>query len=175
MNEQIYSKDVIDFVKLAADYCLNLEHCREAMPRELVKGMLSSLPYLYIKASDLLDTAIIESSFSTDPQVTEDDYTFVRNGIYDVLGRYDEYLDVFVEDMKYSDKPILRSVSEELADIYQDLRNFLAVYRDGIEEMMAAALWEVLDNFKEYWGQKCVNVMRALHDILYQQMNDADE
>ncbi|MBP5360565.1 MAG: DUF5063 domain-containing protein [Bacteroidaceae bacterium] len=175
MNEQIYSKDVIDFVKLAADYCLKLEHCREAMPRELVKGMLSSLPYLYIKASDLLDTAIIESSFSTDPQVTEDDYNFVRNGIYDVLGRYDEYLDVFVEDMKYSDKPILRSVSEELADIYQDLRNFLAVYRDGIEEMMAAALWEVLDNFKEYWGQKCVNVMRALHDILYQQMNDADE
>lgn len=175
MNEQIYSKDVLDFVKLAADYCLKLEHCREATPRELVKGMLSSLPYLYIKASDLLETAMVESAFSTDPQVTEDDYNFVRNGIYDVLGRYDEYLDVFVEDMKYSDKPILRSVSEELADIYQDLRNFLAAYRDGIEEMMAAALWEVLDNFKEYWGQKCVNVMRALHDILYQQMDYADE
>ena len=118
---------------------------------------------------------MVESAFSTDPQVTEDDYNFVRNGIYDVLGRYDEYLDVFVEDMKYSDKPILRSVSEELVDIYQDLRNFLAVYRDGLEEMMGAALWEVLDNFKEYWGQKCVNVMRALHDILYQQMDYADE
>lgn len=175
MNEQIYSKDVIDFVKLAADYCLKLERCREATPRELVKGMLGSLPYLYIKASDLLETSVVESAFGTDPQVTEDDYNFVRNSIYDVLGRYDEYLDVFVEDMKYSDKPILRSVSEELADIYQDLRNFLAVYRDGMEEMMAAALWEVLDNFKEYWGQKCVNVMRALHDIMYQQMDYDDE
>ena len=39
---------------------------------------------------------------------------------------------------------------------------------------MTAALYEVLDNFKEYWGQKCVNVMRALHDILYQQMAEEE-
>lgn len=170
----IYSKDVIDFVKLAADYCLKLEHSREATPRELVKAMLNSLPYLYIKGTALLETTGENELMSIDPQVTEEDYNFVRNGVYDVLGRYDEYLDVFVEDMKYSDKPILRSVSEDLADIYQDLRNFLAVYRDGIEEMMTAALYEVLDNFKEYWGQKCVNVMRALHDILYQQMAEEE-
>jgi hypothetical protein len=170
----IYSKDVIDFVKLAADYCLKLEHSREATPRELVKAMLNSLPYLYIKGTALLETTGENDLMSIDPQVTEEDYNFVRNGVYDVLGRYDEYLDVFVEDMKYSDKPILRSVSEDLADIYQDLRNFLAVYRDGIEEMMTAALYEVLDSFKEYWGQKCVNVMRALHDILYQQMAEEE-
>lgn len=170
----IYSKDVIDFVKLAADYCLKLEHSREATPRELVKAMLNSLPYLYIKGTALLETTGENDLMCIDPQVTEEDYNFVRNGVYDVLGRYDEYLDVFVEDMKYSDKPILRSVSEDLADIYQDLRNFLAVYRDGIEEMMTAALYEVLDNFKEYWGQKCVNVMRALHDILYQQMAEEE-
>ena len=170
----IYSKDVIDFVKLAADYCLKLEHSREATPRELVKAMLNSLPYLYIKGTALLETTGENDLMSIDPQVTEEDYNFVRNGVYDVLGRYDEYLDVFVEDMKYSDKPILRSVSEDLADIYQDLRNFLAVYRDGMEEMMTAALYEVLDNFKEDWGQKCVNVMRALHDILYQQMAEEE-
>jgi len=166
----IYSKEVIDFVKIAADYCLKLEHSREATPRELVKAMLNSLPYLYIKGTTLLETTGDNDLLSIDPQVTEDDYNFVRNGVYEVLGRYDEYLDVFVEDMKYSDKPILRSVSEDLADIYQDLRNFVAAYHDGIEERMTAALYEVLDNFREYWGQKCVNVMRALHDILYQQM-----
>ena len=172
MENLVYSKNVIDFVKLAADYCLKLEHSREATPRELVRYMLGSLPYLYIKATDLLDIAPNSDLLSADPQVTEEDYNYVRNGIYQVLGQYDEYLDVFVEDMKYSDRPILRTVSEELADIYQDLRNFLATYRDGIEELMESALYEVLDNFREYWGQKCVNVMLALHDILYQQMAD---
>ena len=43
MNEQIYSKDIVDFVKLAADYCLKVENCRQAMPRDFVKAMLSSL------------------------------------------------------------------------------------------------------------------------------------
>lgn len=171
MNEQIYSKDIVDFVKLAADYCLKVENCRQAMPRDFVKAMLSSLPYLYIKASDL-QQSVEDNGFGVDAQVTEEDYNYVRHGVYDVLGQYDEYLDVFVEDMKYSDRPILKSVSEDLADIYQDLRNFLATYRDGVEDMMAAALYEVMQNFREYWGQKCVNVMRALHDILYQQMNE---
>lgn len=171
MNEQIYSKDIVDFVKLAADYCLKVENCRQAMPRDFVKAMLSSLPYLYIKASDL-QQSVEDNGFGVDAQVTEEDYNYVRHSVYDVLGQYDEYLDVFVEDMKYSDRPILKSVSEDLADIYQDLRNFLATYRDGVEDMMAAALYEVMQNFREYWGQKCVNVMRALHDILYQQMNE---
>ena len=175
MNGLRYSKDAIDFVKLAADYCLKLEHSREATPRKFVRSMLNSLPYIYIKAGALLDTAANYDMPGVDPQVTEDDYNYVRNSVFDVIGRYDEYLDVFVEDMKYSDRPILRSVSEELADIYQDLRNFIAAYQDGMEDMMAAALCEVLDSFKDYWGQKIVNVMRALHDILYQQMDDADE
>lgn len=169
MNAKIYSKDVVEFVKLSADYCLKLENCRQAMPEELVKSMLISLPYIYIKGTELLNS-VEDNGFYTDPQVTEEDYNYIRNSVYDVLGQYDEYLDVFVEDMKYSDRPILKSVSEELADIYQDLRNFLATYKDGVEDLMEAALYEVLDNFREYWGQKCVNVMRALHDIYYQQM-----
>ncbi|MBR4782452.1 MAG: DUF5063 domain-containing protein [Bacteroidaceae bacterium] len=174
MDKQIYSKEVIDFVKLAADYCLKLEHCNEATPRELVKAMLGTIPYIYIKANDLIDR-VEDNGFSTDAQVTEDDYNFIRNGVYQVLGRYDEYLDVFVEDMKYSDKPILRTVSEDLADIYQDLRNFLATYRDGIDELMEAALYEVLESFRYDWGQKCVNVMRPLHEILYQQLSNQED
>ncbi len=174
MSQQIYSKEVVDFVKLAADYCLKLENSREATPRKLVKGMLTSLPALYLKASDLLDN-VVDNGLNTAPQVTEEDYNYVRQAIYDVLGRYDDYLDVFVEDMRYSDRPILKSISEDLADIYQDLRNFLATYRDGIEEMSEAALFEVLESFRQEWGQKCVNVMRPLHDTLYAQMEEQEE
>lgn len=171
--KNIYSNEVIDFVKLTADYCLKLENCRQAKPQELVENMLYLLPYIYIKATQLLPE-IEDNGLNTDPQVTEEDYNYVRLSIYDVLGQHDEYLDVFVEDMKYSDRPVLRSISEDLADIYQDLRNFLATYREGIDDMMNAALYEVLENFKFDWGQKCVNVMRPLHDTLYNQMKDQE-
>ena len=168
MND-IYSKSVVEFVKISADYCLKLENCRQAQPRELVESMLSVLPYIYIKGQQLANSTI-DNGMNVDAQVTEEDYNYIRLSVFDVLGQYDEYLDVFVEDMKYSDRPILRSISEDLADIYQDLRNFLATYREGIEDMSIAALNEVLENFRHDWGQKCVNVMRPLHDVLYNQM-----
>ncbi len=170
----IYSKEVVDFAKVSAEYCLALENCREAQPRDFAKKMLSTLPYIYIRAEALLDMSF-DNGLNADAQVTEEDYNFVRLSVYDLLGQYDEYLDVFVEDMKYSDRPILRTISEDLADIYQDLRNFLAIYREGIEGVSEAALSDVLESFRQDWGQKCVNVMRPLHDVLYNQMEQQDE
>lgn len=169
----IYSPEVIAFTKTAAEYCLCLENSRQATPRELVDKMLKLLPYLYIQANALIEH-IADNGLNTDPQVTEEDYNFVRNSIYDVIGQYDEYLDVFVEDMKYSDRPILRSISEDLADIYQDLRNFLATYRQGLDEMSEAALYETIDSFRHDWGQKCVNVMRPLHDTAFNRMEEEE-
>ncbi len=169
----IYSKEVVDFVKASAEYCLALEKCRQAQPRDFVRKMLSVLPYIYAKAGALLDMTF-DNGIDAGTQVTEEDYNYVRLSVYDILGQYDEYLDVFVEDMKYSDRPILRTISEDLADIYQDLRNFLAVYREGIDGVSEAALNDVMENFRQDWGQKCVNVMRPLHDVMYNQMEEQD-
>ena len=91
------------------------------------------------------------------------------------MGEQDDYLDVFVEDMKYSDRPILRTVSEELADIYQDIKNFAYAYKIGTDETMQATLSACNENFKTYWGQKLVNVMRALHDVKYNSNNEAED
>ena len=40
---------------------------------------------------------------------------------------------------------------------------------------MEAALYEVLESFRYDWGQKCVNVMRPLHEILYQQLSNQED
>ena len=54
-----------------------------------------------------------ESDVYLEHVVTEDDYNAIRYSIADKLGEYDDYLDVFLEDMKYSDSPIHRTVSED--------------------------------------------------------------
>ena len=53
--------------------------------------------------------------------VSEDSYEIVRMTMLDLLADKDSYLDVFVSDMKYSDTPITKSISEDIADIYQDI------------------------------------------------------
>jgi hypothetical protein len=79
----------------------------------------------------------------------------------------DDYLDVFVEDFKYSDQAVLCTVSENLADIYQTVRNTVEVFREGYEEAMEVAVVEAIDSFEHYWGQRLLNALRALHDARY--------
>ena len=95
------------------------------------------------------------------------------------MSTYNDFLDVFQEDMKYSDEPIHCTVSECLADIYQELADFLYVFKQDNEESTYAALCEISDSFAERWGQILVNVMRPLHETkynvhsdIYQEVND---
>jgi len=128
--------------------------------------MLKLLPLLYLKSQIVLHFNN-ESDVYLEHVVTEDDYNAIRYSIADKLGEYDDYLDVFLEDMKYSDSPIHRTVSEDLADIYQELRDFLHIYEQDFEESTAAALGELSDTFAQRWGQTVVNVLRPLHETMY--------
>ena len=107
--------------------------------------------------------------------VTEGDYEMVRESVADILGEHDDYLEVFLPDMAYSDTPIKRTVSEDLADIYQDLKDFICVFQLGLNMTMNDSLYVCKEHFEEFWGQRLVNTMRALHDIKYNKKNDFDE
>lgn len=91
-----------------------------------------------------------------------------------ILAEKDDYLDVFVSDMKYSDQPITRNISEDLADIYQDIRDFIFVFQLGLNETMNDSLAVCQEHFTLYWGQKLVNTLRALHDVRYNQPEEED-
>lgn len=107
--------------------------------------------------------------------VTEGDYERVRAGVAALLREHDDYLDVFVKDMAYSDTPICQTVSENLADIYQSLKDFVCIYRLGLDRTMNDALLACEEQFREFWGQRLLNAMRALHDVKYGTGEPADE
>jgi len=164
-NEQvIYEKNVIDFVTIAVEYCAFLEDETEISRTEWIDRMLKMLPLLYVKASLLPETFPVNE----EPPVTfvhEEDYIRVANRIAAVMGEEDIYLDVFVDDMKYSDTPVSAYVSENIADIYQDVRNFVSVYQFELTDQMNDALYICKENFRLFWGQKLVNVLRPLHAL----------
>ena len=91
------------------------------------------------------------------------------------FGAVDWIADVFVNDMKYSDTPITKSISEDIADIYQDIKNFVCLFQLGINETMHDAIIECNEHFRQYWGQTLTNTLRALHDIRYNTSLDDEE
>ena len=97
--------------------------------------------------------------------VTEEEYNTVAADVADILGNDDAYLDVFIDEMKYSDTPVTSFISENLADIYQELKDLAGNFQSGNENVMEDALNEVIGSFYTHWGQKLLNTLRALFVI----------
>lgn len=170
-EETIYDKSVIEFVAVAVKFCTILENDEQLKRTEWVDKMIKILPLLYIKASLLPETLnLLEET----PEifVREEDYARVESRVAAIMAEEDVYLDVFVDEMKYSDRPISAFVSECIADIYQDVRNFVSVYQFELTNQMNEALFICKENFESYWGQKLVNVLRPLHALKYRDVLD---
>ncbi len=173
-SQVIFDKNSIEFVTVAAEYCLFIERDDIHDSKEFVDISLKLLPLLYLKAS-LIPECEQMGEFDPETFVTEDDYEFVRGKINRILAQKDDYLDVFIEDMKYSDTPIKRSISEDLADIYQDLKDFISVFQLGLNVTMNDSLFICKEHFAQFWGQRLVNAMKALHDIKFSNNSDDDD
>ena len=171
-----YTREAIELTLVAVEYCTFLERSNQKERSELVDTMTKLLPLLYLKATLLPSFASLEEETYLEDFVTEDEYDFIRSSVSRVMADKDDYLDVFVEDMKYSDTPILATVSENLADIYQALKNFVMRYKHASDDSarMEAAI-EVKEDCKYNWGQKVANVLRALHEVQYSPLSQDDD
>ena len=170
-SQVIFDKNSIEFVTVAAEYCGFIERSRGADRKMFVATALKILPLLYLKASLIPECEMIGED-DLEVFVTEDDYEYVRRTVADVLGAQDDYLEVFLPDMVYSDTPIKKCISEDLADIYQDLKDFIGTFQLGLNSTMNDSLCVCKEHFAEFWGQRLVNTMRALHDVKYNAQED---
>lgn len=168
----IYDKNVIDFVTVSVEFCAILEGEEDLARIEWIDTMLKILPLLYLKASLMPET--VGTLDEPEVFVKEEDYSRIENRVSNIMGEEDIYLDVFIDEMKYSDRPISAFISENIADIYQDVRNFISVYQFELTEQMQNAINICHSNFKTYWGQKLVNVLRPLHSLIYKEYNSSD-
>ena len=164
-NHPVYSAPVIEFVTVVAETCLLLERATEKTEAEFVDQTVKMLPLLYLKSSMLekpdADYDLIERF------VTEEDYLFVKEQIEVLLGEKDSYLETFHPDMALSDTPVAAFISEDLADCYQELKDFASNYQSADVEVMEEALSVCLESFREHWGRKLLNALKALHQIRY--------
>ena len=173
-SQVIFDRDVIEFVTVAAEFCKYLEQAEGKQRTTFVDTTLKILPLLYLKAT-LLPPCETLGEDLPEHYVTEETYEVLRMTLAGILAEKDAYLDVFMEDMKYSDQPITRYISEDLADIYQDIKDFIFVFQLGLNETMHDALAICQENFRLYWGQKLVNTLRALHEARYLQGDEEED
>ena len=164
--DPVYSRNVVEFVAVANEYCKYTEHASDIKGDEMLKIMQRILPLMYLKASLLpkLDPFFEDGN---EKFVTEADWNRINELLKEKFGTANDYLEVFDEKINDSEGPVVSSISENMADIYQDMKDFLLLYQTGTAEVMNDAVWECRMTFENFWGQKLVNSMRAIHKFIY--------
>ncbi len=165
-REIVYSKNVVEFVTVANEYCALVEKVAKYSAPENLQKLQKMLPLLYLKATLLPKTELVLDD-ELGKYITELDYNVIHQKWLQLLGENDDFYEVFDPGIQFGQETVTASVSENLMDIYQDLKNFLISYSIGNEEVMNDALYECELHFEEFWGQQLVNVLRAVHMLVY--------
>jgi hypothetical protein len=164
-QDPVYSGHVVEFVAVSNEFCKYAEHAGEIKGEELLNIMQRLLPLLYLKACFL---PALEPVFEDGNEkfVTEGDWFRIRSWFRAKLKSADDYLELPDDKTIESEGPVVASLSEDLADIYQDMKNFVLLYQTGTNEVMNDAIWECRLNFENYWGYKLVNALKAIHRFI---------
>jgi len=174
LNSIVYSKNVIEFITVANEFCSFLERSEEFETQVYLSRLQKILPLLYLKAS-LLPEFELEAEDDLEKFVTEIDYDTIRKNIMMHTGGGDDYQEVFVSGMQFSESALPASISENIADIYQEMKDLVMSFRTMNDEVMEQAIWECTNNFSQIWGQTLVNCLRAVHNLIYSDNKDEDQ
>jgi hypothetical protein len=164
-NSFLYSQGITEFVTISAEFCLFVEKALAVSTWDFLDKSRKILSLLYLKGS-LLPKPEYELNEDIETFVTEEDWYFVHDSIQKKLGKNDEYSDVIKSEETGELEIVSMSIAENIADVYQDIKNFVSLMNMGTEEIMKDALAECQINFDEYWGQKSVFALKAIHNLL---------
>lgn len=167
MTQLTLTPNQLAFLGLSNEYCQAVETASDTDRDDFIDTMLRLLPRIYISASDLTLPVLLHDTPYIHGALEEDDYNAVRMSMESLLEDDDTYLEVFEEDMKYSDTPIAASISEGLADIFQVLYNLTEAVKDAPIEIIELSLAAVKEDFGEYWSRPLCNVLRAINAVKY--------
>jgi hypothetical protein len=107
--------------------------------------------------------------------VQEFDWNFVKDQISVKLGISDEYIQVPLTEGAEPDNYESVTLSESMADIYQDLKDFSTNFEIGNDEVVQLALFNCIENFEKYWGIRALASLLTIHQFLYSDAVDDEE
>jgi hypothetical protein len=157
----VYEKNTVEFVTVGVEFCAFIEKAGEKSFETFVPVLQKLLPFLYLKAA-MVEKPIVLGEDELGTYVTEVDYETIRATIANILEDKDDFFN--------GQEPM--SISECVADVYQDIKDFISNYKTGMEDVMNDAIEKCIDNFQTYWGGRLLEALNAIHKISYTETDE---
>jgi hypothetical protein len=155
------SMNVLEFVRVAHEYCLFTENAAENNNSAIFDFLLKIGPLLYLKGK-LLPEISPEYPEASERFVNEEEWQEIFNAYRQIFNKDDEYYHVSYEEFNEFEA-VKASLSENLADVYQDLKDFILLYQKNSQAARQNAVHDCRSLFETRWGPKMLSSMRYIH------------
>ncbi|MFH1297488.1 MAG: DUF5063 domain-containing protein [Bacteroidota bacterium] len=165
----VKSRQVVEMLTVANDFTLFIEKAEEYTREQILIYLQRVFPVIYLKASLLPEIKVTDED-AIEHYVTEEQWETIFNSVRQKLGEEDLYH--FIDLHEKTQQDALRaSISENTADIYQDLKDFLLLIQKPQLTFRENAVRECRDLFQTHFGYRLVNCHTAIHYLLFQEGN----
>lgn len=167
------SINVLEFLRVAHEYCLFTEKAVEKDKEQISEFFLKIGPLLYLKGK-LLPEIDPEYPETTERFVTEEEWQDIFNVHRAAFNKDDEYYHINYEEFNEYEA-VKASLSENFTDIYQDLKDFILLYQKNSHAARQNAVHDCKALFETRWGHKILSNMRYLHFLHNKTLFEKDE
>jgi hypothetical protein len=164
-DDALYSRTVIDMLTVSNEYCLFMEKAEDHTREEIFQYIQKLLPLIYLKAS-LLPVIPVNDENYAEHFVTEEQWERLFNTLSAKFGIDDIYHFIDLNEKSNLD-PVRASLSENLTDLYQDLKDFVLLYQKPLRASQENAVRDCKSLFETRFGYRLVNAGQAIHYILF--------
>ena len=164
-EEIVHSKKVLEMVTVANEICIFLEEISRYDKDYILLYLQKVLPLLYLKGS-LLPAIDAEDESANERYITEEQWENIFNSIRLKLGADDKFY-ILDNDDPLNLRSAKASIAENLADIYQDLKDFVLLYAKNSISARENAVSECRKNFGTGWGMRIVYAHAAIHQLIF--------
>lgn len=165
MQQEGYSsKNVIEMLTVANEYCYFAENIENFSKEAAIDFIHKIGSLLYLKGT-LLPHIHAEHPEANERFVTEEQWETVFNVMRNLFGDTDIYYFVPFDAPAEGKKA---SLSENLTDIYQDMKDFILLYQKNSVAAKENASAECKNLFELRWGKRVLSVIQYLHFIKYE-------
>ncbi len=161
-NHPVYSKNVLEVLTVANDYCLALSKAEDTPTTNLVEYLQKVFSLLYLKCS-LLPEVVVQNPEANERFFTEEEWETLFNLLRNKFKKDDEFW-VVDESANHHD-PIKISLAECLTDVYQALKDFLLLYQKSTLDAKENAVNDLNISFAKELGYNLLDAHRQIHYI----------
>ncbi len=166
-------KNALEMLLVANEFCFFMDDLEKKSKAGILEFVHRVLPLMYTKGS-LLPDVTVENPEANMRFVTEEQWENIFKTLREKFADDDEY---WLIDPLYINEtePLKASLSENLSDIYQDMKDFVLLYQKNTIAARQNAVADCKTLFADHWGYKVGNIMLQLHHLIYSGQNQPEE